>query len=38
VSWAPEIPVTVSLAVIVAVLAVTAVASLLHTRRHGDDA
>lgn len=36
VSWAPEIPVTVSLAVIVAVLAVTAVTSLLHTRRHGD--
>ena len=33
VEWAPEIPVTVSLAVIVSVLGVTAVASLLHTRR-----
>lgn len=33
VEWAPEIPVTVSLGVIVSVLAVTAVASLLHTRR-----
>ena len=33
VEWAPEIPVTVSLAVIVVVLAVTAVASLLHTNR-----
>ena len=33
VGWAPEIPVTVSLGVIVSVLAVTAVASLLHTRR-----
>jgi tellurite resistance protein TerC len=34
VEWAPEIPVTVSLGVIVAVLAVTTVASLLHTRAH----
>ena len=33
VEWAPEIPVTVSLAVIVSVLVVTAVASLVHTRR-----
>ncbi|HEX5016905.1 MAG TPA: TerC family protein [Actinomycetes bacterium] len=33
VPWAPEIPVTVSLGVIVSVLTVTAVASLLHTRR-----
>jgi tellurite resistance protein TerC len=33
VAWAPEIPVTVSLGVIVSVLAVTAVVSLLHTRR-----
>jgi tellurite resistance protein TerC len=33
VEWAPEIPVTVSLGVIVGVLAVTTVASLLHTRR-----
>jgi tellurite resistance protein TerC len=31
VAWAPAIPVTVSLGVIVSVLAVTAVASLLHT-------
>ena len=36
VPWAPEIPVTVSLGVIVGVLGVTAVASLLHTRRTGD--
>ena len=35
VPWAPEIPVTVSLGVIVGVLAVTAIASLLHTRRTG---
>jgi tellurite resistance protein TerC len=35
VPWAPEIPVTVSLGVIVTVLGVTAVASLLHTRRAG---
>jgi len=35
VPWAPEIPVTVSLAVIVTVLVVTAVASLAHTRRKG---
>jgi TerC family integral membrane protein len=33
VAWAPEIPVTVSLGVIVTVLTVTAVVSLLHTRR-----
>jgi tellurite resistance protein TerC len=33
VSWAPEIPVTISLGVIVGVLAVTTVTSLLHTRR-----
>lgn len=33
VGWAPEIPISVSLGVIVAVLAVTTVASLLHTRR-----
>lgn len=33
VSWAPEIPVAISLGVIVAVLAVTTVTSLLHTRR-----
>jgi tellurite resistance protein TerC len=33
VEWAPEIPVTISLGVIVVVLAVTTVASLLHTRR-----
>ena len=33
VEWAPEIPVSVSLGVIVVVLTVTAVASLLHTRR-----
>lgn len=33
VEWAPEIPITVSLGVIVLVLAVTTVASLLHTRR-----
>jgi tellurite resistance protein TerC len=35
VSWAPEIPVTVSLGIIVIVLVVTAVLSLLHTRRTG---
>jgi tellurite resistance protein TerC len=35
VEWAPEIPVTVSLGVIVTVLAVTTVTSLLHTRRTG---
>ena len=33
VHWAPEIPITLSLAVIVLILGVTAVASLLHTRR-----
>lgn len=33
VSWAPEIPITLSLVVIVVILGVTAVASLLHTRR-----
>ena len=33
VEWAPEIPVTISLGVIVVVLGVTTVASLLHTRR-----
>jgi tellurite resistance protein TerC len=33
VTWAPEIPILVSLGVIVGVLTVTAVASLLHTRR-----
>ncbi len=33
VEWAPEIPVGISLGVIVAVLAVTTVASLMHTRR-----
>jgi tellurite resistance protein TerC len=33
VEWAPDIPISVSLAVIVGVLTVTAVASLLHTRR-----
>ena len=33
VAWAPEIPVTVSLLVIVMVLGVTAVTSVLHTRR-----
>jgi tellurite resistance protein TerC len=33
VHWAPEIPITLSLAVIVGILGVTAVASLLHTRR-----
>lgn len=33
VEWAPEIPVTVSLSVIVGVLAVTTVTSLIHTRR-----
>jgi len=33
VTWAPEIPIMVSLGVIVGVLAVTATASLLHTRR-----
>jgi tellurite resistance protein TerC len=35
VDWAPQIPVTLSLAVIVTVLGITAVASLLHTRRTG---
>ncbi|MFL6179863.1 MAG: TerC/Alx family metal homeostasis membrane protein [Actinomycetes bacterium] len=35
VAWAPEISVAVSLTVIVVVLAVTAVASLLHTRKAG---
>ncbi len=35
VEWAPEIPVTVSLGVIVTVLAVTTVTSLMHTRRTG---
>ena len=35
VEWAPEIPVSVSLAVIVSVLAVTTVTSVRHTRRHG---
>jgi tellurite resistance protein TerC len=33
VHWAPEIPITLSLVVIVGILGVTAVASLLHTRR-----
>jgi tellurite resistance protein TerC len=33
VSWAPEIPIQVSLAVIVATLIVTTVASLIRTRR-----
>lgn len=33
VSWAPEIPITLSLVVILVILGVTAVASLLHTRR-----
>ncbi len=33
VPWAPEIPITLSLVVIVVILGVTAVASLLHTRR-----
>jgi tellurite resistance protein TerC len=36
VPWAPEIPVTVSLGVIVVVLAVTAAASLRHTRRQAN--
>jgi len=35
VSWAPEIPIMVSLGVIGSVLVVTTVASLRHTRRHG---
>jgi tellurite resistance protein TerC len=35
VHWAPEIPIMLSLVVIVVILGVTAVASLLHTRRHG---
>ncbi|MBK6874414.1 MAG: TerC family protein [Kineosporiaceae bacterium] len=34
VGWAPEIPIWVSLSVIVAVLTVTTVASLAHSRRH----
>ncbi|HVQ89002.1 MAG TPA: TerC family protein [Actinomycetes bacterium] len=38
VEWAPEIPVTISLGVIVAVLAVTTVTSLLHTRRQAGSA
>ena len=33
VEWAPEIPISVSLGVIVGVLVVTTVASLLRTRR-----
>ncbi|MDO8107663.1 TerC family protein [Isoptericola sp. b441] len=37
VAWAPEIPTLASLGVIVAVLAVAAGASLVHTRRRRDD-
>jgi tellurite resistance protein TerC len=36
VEWAPEIPIYVSLGVIIGTLLVTTIASLLHTRKHGE--